>query len=88
MNPPTLPGLRFTVDDTWGGSLVTAQNAHLAASSDPDLLTGATFFADWTEPLVSTSPRMTARGTGQAPATPGLGVEIDHDALGASVLDC
>jgi len=81
-------GMTFTVDDTWGGSLVTAHNAHLAASSDPELLTGTTYFSAWTQPAVTSSgPRMLSSGRGSVPTAPGLGVEIDTEVLGPAVCD-
>ena len=80
-------GMTFTVDDTWGGALTTAQNAHLAASSQPDSLTGATFFSEWIQPLVATGPRAVAQGSGAAPNVPGLGVTVDLSLLGRPVLD-
>lgn len=80
-------GMMFTVDDTWGGALVTAQNAHLAASSHPDQLTAATFYADWTRPLVATGPRMLESGRGSAPTSSGLGITVDLDLLGPAVFE-
>lgn len=77
-------GMTFTVDDTWGGSLTTAQNAQLAASSDPRSLTATTWFSDWVEPLIATRiPSECGRGT--VPDAPGLGVEVDVELLGAPV---
>jgi len=81
-------GMTFTIDDTWGGALTTVQNAHLAASSDPELCTGATFFSDWIEPVIATGPRADADGRGQAPVGPGLGVRVHEDLLGNPVLSC
>ncbi|WP_375479781.1 mandelate racemase/muconate lactonizing enzyme family protein [uncultured Jatrophihabitans sp.] len=80
-------GMTFTIDDTWGGALTTAQNAHLAASSRPDNLTATSFFAEWTEPLIATGPRMLPDGRGVVSDLPGLGVTVDVDRLGAPVMD-
>jgi cis-L-3-hydroxyproline dehydratase len=79
-------GLRmtFTVDDTWGGALTTAQNAHLASSSAAENLTAATSFADWIEPLVATVPPRNVPGRGVASTAPGLGVSVDVDLLARS----
>jgi L-alanine-DL-glutamate epimerase-like enolase superfamily enzyme len=81
-------GLRmtFTVDDTWGGALTTAQNAHLAASSNPENLTAATCFADWIQPLVATVVPTEVPGRGVAPTGPGLGVTVAVDRLEPAVL--
>lgn len=80
-------GMTFTVDDTWGGALTTAQNAHLAASSRAESLTAATFFADWIQPLVATAPPHVAPGRGGAPQGPGLGVEVHVELLEPAVLE-
>jgi L-alanine-DL-glutamate epimerase-like enolase superfamily enzyme len=79
--------MTFTIDDTWGGALTTAQNAQLAASSSAESLTAATCFADWVRPLVATVPPHAALGRGEASAEPGLGVEVHVDVLGPVVLD-
>jgi L-alanine-DL-glutamate epimerase-like enolase superfamily enzyme len=74
-------------DDTWGGTLVTAQVAQLAASTDPRNFLVAAFFSDWTEPAVSTAPAISSGGgMGHALPGPGLGVEVDVAALGQPVL--
>ena len=80
-------GMTFTVDDTWGGALTTAQNAALAASCHPDNLIGVTYFSEWIEPLVATGPRMEVPGRGAVPTLAGLGVTVDTSLLGAPVLE-
>jgi cis-L-3-hydroxyproline dehydratase len=79
--------MTFTVDDTWGGALTTAQNAHLAASSSTESLTAATCFADWIQPLVATTPPHAVRGRGEAARAPGLGVDVHVDLLGPVVFE-
>lgn len=80
-------GMTLTVDDTWGGGVVTAQNAHLAASTDPRNLVAASYFTEWTEPLLTTGPRMLPGGIGSAPTAPGLGVDVDPAVLGEPLLN-
>lgn len=80
-------GMTFTIDDTWGGALTTAQIAHLAASSRAESLTAATCFADWIQPVVATLAPHAAPGRGVAPQGPGLGVEVRVDLLGPVVLE-
>ncbi|CAB4943155.1 MAG: mandelate racemase [Actinobacteria bacterium] len=80
-------GMAFTVDDTWGGALTTAQNAALAASCHPDNLTATTYFSDWVDPLVATGPRTGTPGRGATPTEPGLGVVVNRDMLGPPVID-
>jgi cis-L-3-hydroxyproline dehydratase len=76
-------GLRVTIEDTWGGDLVTAAVAHLAASTPADNVLTVSFMNDWTnEHIAGYAPRSVA-GVGAAPSAPGLGVEVDIGALGA-----
>lgn len=75
-------GLRVTIEDTWGGDLVTAAVSHLAASTKPDRTLTVSFMNDWTnEHVAGYRPRST-NGVGQAPVGPGLGVDVDTDKLG------
>jgi L-alanine-DL-glutamate epimerase-like enolase superfamily enzyme len=75
-------GLRFTIEDSWGGDLTTAAVAHLAASTSPDALLMASFMNDWTLDHVAGYAPRSVEGRGAAPTAPGLGVEVDLDALG------
>jgi L-alanine-DL-glutamate epimerase-like enolase superfamily enzyme len=75
-------GIRFTIEDSWGGDLTTAAVAHLAASTRPDALLMASFMNDWTlDHIAGYAPRSQA-GRGAAPTGPGLGIEVDAEALG------
>jgi L-alanine-DL-glutamate epimerase-like enolase superfamily enzyme len=75
-------GLAITVEDTWGGDLVTASVAHLAASVRADALFTVSFMNDWTVEHVAGHRPRSERGFGSAPAGPGLGVEVDFEMLG------
>ncbi|MFL5962250.1 MAG: mandelate racemase/muconate lactonizing enzyme family protein [Gaiellaceae bacterium] len=75
-------GLRVTIEDAWGGDLVTAAVSHVAASTPPDTLFTVSFMNDWTnEHIAGHQPRSEA-GFGSAPAGPGLGIDVDVEALG------
>lgn len=75
-------GLRLTIEDAWGGDLVTAAVSHLAASTPPETLFTVSFMNDWTnEHIAGHSPR-SEFGRGSAPTGPGLGVEVDVESLG------
>jgi cis-L-3-hydroxyproline dehydratase len=75
-------GLRVTIEDAWGGDLVTAAVSHLAASTPPETLFTVSFMNDWTnEHVASYQPRSQA-GFGSAPTAPGLGLEVDVSMLG------
>jgi L-alanine-DL-glutamate epimerase-like enolase superfamily enzyme len=79
-------GLAMTIEDTWGGDLVTASVAHLASTVRPDALFTVSFMNDWTvEHIAGHRPR-SAGGIGTVPTDPGLGVEVDVDALGDPLL--
>jgi cis-L-3-hydroxyproline dehydratase len=79
-------GLRLTVEDAWGGDLVTAAVAHLAASTKTDALFTVSFMNDWTNEHVAGYEPRSAAGFGAAPSTPGLGVSVDLARLGRPVL--
>ncbi len=75
-------GVSLTIEDTWGGDLVTAAVSHLAASVDERLLFTVSFMNDWTnEHIAGYEPRSQV-GLGRAPERPGLGVDVDVAALG------
>jgi L-alanine-DL-glutamate epimerase-like enolase superfamily enzyme len=75
-------GIRATIEDTWGGDVVTAAVSHLAASTAPDALVHASFMNDWVTDHVAGHEPRSQHGRGRAPAAPGLGIEVDVDALG------
>ena len=76
----------MTIEDTWGGDLVTAAVAHLAASTrEPHLFT-VSFMNDWTNEHIAGYQPRSSGGRGSAPTGPGLGIEVDLAALGAPLL--
>ncbi|HZT04455.1 MAG TPA: mandelate racemase/muconate lactonizing enzyme family protein [Steroidobacteraceae bacterium] len=75
-------GIQVTIEDTWGGDIVSATSAHLAASTRAQCLLTVSFMNDWTnEHLAGHQPR-SADGFGSVPAAPGLGIEVDRCRLG------
>lgn len=76
-------GLRVTIEDTWGGDLVTAAVSHLAASTKPDQMLTVSFMNDWTNEHIAGYEPRSANGRGAAPIGPGLGVEVDIGRLGS-----
>jgi L-alanine-DL-glutamate epimerase-like enolase superfamily enzyme len=75
-------GVSLTIEDTWGGDLTTATVSHLAASVRPDALFTVSFMNDWTtEHIAGYQPR-SRDGRGAPCPGPGLGVEVDAQALG------
>ena len=76
-------GLRLTIEDSWGGDIVTAAVSHLAAGVPAASLFAASFMNDWTlEHIAGHQPR-SRDGLGLVPSGPGLGIEVDVDRLGA-----
>jgi cis-L-3-hydroxyproline dehydratase len=75
-------GLRVTIEDTWGGDLVTAAVSHLAASTPSETLFTVSFMNDWTNEHVAGHEPRSSGGRGTAPVRPGLGIDVDVAALG------
>jgi L-alanine-DL-glutamate epimerase-like enolase superfamily enzyme len=76
-------GLKLTIEDSWGGDLVTAAVSHLAAATPPGTLFAVSYMNDWTvEHIAGYQPRSSG-GFGPVPQGPGLGIEVDTDMLGA-----
>lgn len=75
-------GLRLTIEDTWGGDLVTAAVSHLAAAVPRDALFAVSFFNDWTVEHVAGYRPRSRDGYGVVPNGPGLGVDVDIELLG------
>lgn len=76
-------GLRVTIEDAWGGDLVTAAVSHVAASTPPDTLFTVSFMNDWTNEHIAGHQPRSKDGFGSAPTEPGLGIDVDVEALGA-----
>jgi L-alanine-DL-glutamate epimerase-like enolase superfamily enzyme len=79
-------GLRFTLEDSWGGDVTSAAVSHLAASTRPDALLMASFMNDWTLDHIAGYQPRSRNGRGAAPTAPGLGIEVDAEALGPPLL--
>ena len=75
-------GLRLTIEDTWGGDLVTAAVAHLAGSTSAEALFTVSFMNDWTNEHVAGYEPRSRDGIGRTPTGSGLGVEVDTEVLG------
>jgi len=75
-------GVSLTIEDTWGGDLVTAAVSHLAASVRPEALFAASFMNDWTQEHVAGYQPRSQDGWGGPALGPGLGVEVETRALG------
>ncbi len=76
-------GLRFTIEDSWGGDVTSAAVAHLAASTKPSQLLMASFMNDWTLEHVAGHEPRSSGGRGRAPSGPGRGITVDDTSLTA-----
>lgn len=76
-------GLQVTIEDTWGGDIVSATSAQLAASTEPRALLSVSFMNDWTNEHVAGHQPRSQNGFGHLPDGPGLGVTVDEAKLDA-----
>ena len=76
-------GLRLTIEDTWGGDVVTAAISHLACSTRGKTLFTVSFMNDWVEEHIAGHGPRSRDGFGYTPDGPGLGIEVDPTRLGA-----
>jgi L-alanine-DL-glutamate epimerase-like enolase superfamily enzyme len=79
-------GIAMTLEDSWGGDIVTAAVAHLAHSTPPEFLFTATDFNSYV--TVSTAEGAPQRVNGRLAAStqPGLGIRPREEILGKPVL--
>ena len=78
-------GLRLTIEDSWGGDIVTAAISHLACSTRAKTLFTVSFMNDWVEEHIAGHRPRSRDGFGYTPDGPGLGIEVDLTRLGAPV---
>lgn len=79
-------GVPMTVEDSWGGEIVTAALSHLAASTPPDVMMNTTDLHNYnTVKLAQEGPRV-VKGRLMVSDAPGLGVEPDKAVLGDPIL--
>lgn len=79
-------GIALTIEDTWGGDIITAAIAHLAHSTPPPLLFTATDFNSYVTVSNATGAPHRENGRMAAPLEPGLGVEPRWDVLGQPLI--
>jgi L-alanine-DL-glutamate epimerase-like enolase superfamily enzyme len=79
-------GIALTIEDTWGGDIVTAAIAHLAHSTPPAYLFSSTDFNSYVTVSIATGAPQRNAGQLSAPETPGLGVEPRKEVLAKPVL--
>ena len=77
--------LPMTIEDSWGGDIITAAIAHLAHSTPESLRFSATDFNSYVTVRNATGAPQRVAGQMRASDEPGLGIEPNMDALGEPV---
>jgi L-alanine-DL-glutamate epimerase-like enolase superfamily enzyme len=76
----------MTIEDTWGGDIVTATIAHLARSTPEKFCFTATDFNSYVTVSIADGAPKRVNGTMTTTDAPGLGIEPKLDVLGEPVL--
>ncbi len=79
-------GIPMTIEDTWGGDIVTATIAHLARSTPKDFCFTATDFNSYGTVSIAEGAPERVEGRMTAPDRPGLGITPRFEVLGNPVL--
>jgi L-alanine-DL-glutamate epimerase-like enolase superfamily enzyme len=80
-------GIAMTLEDSWGGDIITAAIAHLAHSTPPEFLFTATDFNSYVTVSIADGAPQRVSGRMAASTCPGLGVTPNMDVLGKPVLE-
>ena len=80
-------GIAMTVEDSWGGDIVTAAISHLAHSTPTEMLFSSTDFNSYVTVSIADGAPQRENGRLKASTEPGLGVTPKMDVLGEPVLD-
>lgn len=80
-------GYPMTIEDSWGGDVITSAIAHLAHSTPERFRFSATDFNSYVTVSNANGAPQRHHGTMQASTLPGLGVTLRHEVLGKPVLE-
>jgi L-alanine-DL-glutamate epimerase-like enolase superfamily enzyme len=80
-------GVAMTLEDSWGGDIVTAAIAHLAHSTPPEFQFTATDFNSYVTVSIAEGAPRRVKGRMAASTRPGLGITPRMDVLGKPVLE-
>jgi L-alanine-DL-glutamate epimerase-like enolase superfamily enzyme len=81
-------GIAMTLEDSWGGDIVTAAIAQLAHSTPPEFLFTSTDFNSYVTTSIAEGAPRRVQGRMAASLQPGLGVTPKFDVLGDPVWVC
>lgn len=79
-------GIPMTIEDSWGGDIVTAAIAHLAQSTPDAFCFSATDFNSYSSRSIADGAPQRIDGTMAASDAPGLGIEPRLDSFGDPVI--
>jgi L-alanine-DL-glutamate epimerase-like enolase superfamily enzyme len=80
-------GIAMTLEDSWGGDIVTAAIAHLAHSTPPEFLFTATDFNSYVTVSIAEGAPQRRQGRMAASTAPGLGIAPKMQVLGKPILE-
>lgn len=81
-------GIGMTIEDSWGGDIVTAAIAHLAHSTPTEFLFTSTDFNSYVTQSIAEGAPERQNGRLAASTAPGLGITPRLDVLGQPVWSC
>ncbi|MEM9659176.1 MAG: cis-3-hydroxy-L-proline dehydratase [Planctomycetota bacterium] len=81
-------GIAMTLEDSWGGDIVTAAISHLAHSTPTDFLFTSTDFNSYVTISIAAGAPQRVDGRMAASTEPGLGIAPRADVLGDPVWQC
>lgn len=79
-------GIALTIEDTWGGDIITAAIAHLAHSTPPNYLFSATDFNSYVTVSNAAGAPQRVQGRLASSTAPGLGITPRWETLGEALL--
>jgi len=79
-------GVAMTIEDSWGGDIVTAAIAHIAHSTPTPLLFSSTDFNSYVTVSIAEGATQRKNGRLAASTAPGLGISPRMDVLGKAVV--
>jgi L-alanine-DL-glutamate epimerase-like enolase superfamily enzyme len=80
-------GIAMTLEDSWGGDIITAAIAHLAQSTPPEFQFTATDFNSYVTVSIAEGAPRRINGRMTAGTSPGLGITPKKEILGKPVLE-
>ncbi|MFG0334456.1 MAG: cis-3-hydroxy-L-proline dehydratase [Maioricimonas sp. JB049] len=81
-------GIAMTIEDSWGGDIITAAIAHLAHSTPTESLFTSTDFNSYVTQSIADGAPQRENGRMAASDEPGLGIRPKFDVLGDPIWEC